>query len=72
LRHVVNPNFINTIKVCELITHVKGFRRTKSLVEDFGFVADLLGPGMGCFLFQLPPSFQYTPARLKNILGQLD
>jgi uncharacterized protein YecE (DUF72 family) len=27
---------------------------------------------MGCFLFQLPPSFTYTPARLKAILSQLD
>ena len=36
------------------------------------YIADLLGTRMGCFLFQLPPSFHYTPARLKNILGQLD
>ena len=27
---------------------------------------------MGCFLFQLPPSFHYTPERLKNILKQLE
>jgi uncharacterized protein YecE (DUF72 family) len=27
---------------------------------------------MGCFLFQLPPSFHYTPARLDRILAQLD
>jgi uncharacterized protein YecE (DUF72 family) len=27
---------------------------------------------MGCFLFQLPPSFHYTPARLRAILSQLD
>lgn len=27
---------------------------------------------MGCFLFQLPPSFHYSPARLRAILGQLD
>jgi uncharacterized protein YecE (DUF72 family) len=27
---------------------------------------------MGCFLFQLPPSFYYTPARLKRIVSQLD
>jgi uncharacterized protein YecE (DUF72 family) len=32
----------------------------------------LLGPSMGCFLFQLPPSFHYTPARLKAIVSQLD
>ena len=51
---------------------MKRFTGTKTLVKDFGHIADLLGPRMGCFLFQLPPSFHYTPARLKRILGQLD
>jgi uncharacterized protein YecE (DUF72 family) len=64
--------FVYTVKVCELITHVKRFAGTKGLVRDFGFIADLLGPRMGCFLFQLPPSFHYAPARLIGILGQLD
>jgi uncharacterized protein YecE (DUF72 family) len=27
---------------------------------------------MGCFLYQLPPSHYYSPARLKAILSQLD
>ena len=71
-RQAENENFIYTIKVCELITHVKRFSRTQTLVKDFGFIADLLGAHMGCFLFQLPPSFHYTSARLKNILIQLD
>ena len=65
-------DFVYTVKVCELITHVKRFANTKHLVRDFGLIADLLGPRMGCFLFQLPPSFHFTPARLKRILGQLD
>ncbi|HTB85657.1 MAG TPA: DUF72 domain-containing protein [Candidatus Sulfotelmatobacter sp.] len=64
--------FIYTVKVCELITHVKRFRGTRTLVRDFGHIADLLGPRMGCLLFQLPPSFQYTASRLKNILAQLE
>jgi uncharacterized protein YecE (DUF72 family) len=64
--------FVYTVKVCELITHTKRFARTVTLVQDFGHIADLLGERMGCFLFQLPPSFHYTPARLANILKQLD
>ena len=64
--------FVYTVKVCELITHIKRFARTKTLVQDFGLIADLLGRRMGCFLFQLPPSFHYTSARLKRILEQLD
>jgi uncharacterized protein YecE (DUF72 family) len=46
---------------------MKRFEDTKTLVKDFGYIADLLGPRMGCFLYQLPPSFHYTPDRLQNI-----
>jgi uncharacterized protein YecE (DUF72 family) len=72
IRQAGNRPFVYTVKVCELITHIKRFAGTKTLVRDFGLIADLLGPRMGCFLFQLPPSFHYTPARLKSILDQLD
>ncbi|MDB6121732.1 MAG: hypothetical protein JWQ71_725 [Pedosphaera sp.] len=71
-RQAVSKDFVYTVKVCELITHIKRFKGTKESIRDFGLIADLLGPRMGCFLFQLPPSFHYTPARLKSILGQLD
>lgn len=73
LKQAGRRRFVYTVKVCELITHVKRFAGTKGLVRDFGHVADLLGPRrMGCFLFQLPPSFHHTPARLRTILAQLD
>jgi uncharacterized protein YecE (DUF72 family) len=72
LRQSANEDFVYTVKVCELITHVKKFRGTKVLIRDFGFIADVLGDRMGCFLFQVPPSFLYTKARLVSIVGQLD
>ena len=31
-----------------------------------------MGLNMGCFIFQLPPSYHYTSARLKAIVSQLD
>ncbi len=65
-------SFVYTIKVNELITHERRFVRCKTLVRDFGLIADLLGPRFGCFLFQLPPSFHYTPALLRRVLGALD
>jgi uncharacterized protein YecE (DUF72 family) len=71
-RQAAQHDLVYTIKVSELITHVKRFNGTKTLVRDFGLIADLLGDRMGCFLFQLPPSYHYTPGRLKSILGQLD
>jgi len=72
LRQAGRKKFIYTVKVCELITHVKRFVGTRTLVRDFGYIADLLRKRMGCFLFQLPPSFHYSPARLDRILTQLD
>jgi uncharacterized protein YecE (DUF72 family) len=64
--------FVYTVKVCELITHIKKFKGTKTLIRDFGMIADVLGNRMGCFLFQLPPSFRYTRSRLNDIVTQLD
>ncbi|MET0597529.1 MAG: DUF72 domain-containing protein [Mesorhizobium sp.] len=32
-------SFVYTVKVCELITHIKRFKGTKALVEDFGMIA---------------------------------
>lgn len=64
--------FIYTVKVCELITHVKKFKGTKTLIRDFGMIADILGDRMGCLLFQLPPSYRYTTTRLRDIVSQLD
>ena len=72
VRQAGRRRFVYTVKVSELITHVKRFTGTKTLVKDFGHIADLLGPRMGCFLFQLPPSFHYSPARLERIVCQLD
>jgi uncharacterized protein YecE (DUF72 family) len=64
--------FIYTVKVSEHITHIKKFKGTKTLIRDFGMIADILGERMGCFLFQLPPSYRYTRTRLNDIVTQLD
>jgi uncharacterized protein YecE (DUF72 family) len=72
LRQAGRRKFVYTVKASELITHVRRFSRTKTLIRDFGHIADLLGPRMGCFLFQLPPSFHYSRARLERIVSQLD
>jgi uncharacterized protein YecE (DUF72 family) len=64
--------FIYTVKVSELITLVKRFKGTKTLIRDFGMIADILGDRMGCLLFQLPPSYRYPKTRLKDIVSQLD
>jgi uncharacterized protein YecE (DUF72 family) len=72
LRAPAKKKFVYTVKVCELITHIKKFKGTKTLIRDFGMIADILGDRMGCFLFQLPPSYRYTKTRLNDIVSQLD
>jgi uncharacterized protein YecE (DUF72 family) len=72
LRQPGSRAFVYTIKVCELITHIKKFEATETLAKDFGLIADILGERMGCFLFQLPPSYRFTEEKLSAILGQLD
>ncbi|TYP73704.1 MULTISPECIES: DUF72 domain-containing protein [Nitrosomonas] len=63
--------FVYSVKACELITHTKKFKGTEELVKDFGHIATILGDRMGCFLYQVPPSYRYSPARLKAIVSQL-
>jgi uncharacterized protein YecE (DUF72 family) len=72
LRQAGRNRFVYTVKANELITHVKRFARTKELVQDFYHIGTLLGPHMGCFLFQLPPSFRYDARALDRIIAQMD
>ena len=72
MRQAGRRRFVYTVKAPELITHIKRFSGTRTLIRDFGHIADRLGARMGCFLFQLPPSFHYTRARLDRIVAQLD
>lgn len=61
-----------SIKVNRLITHLKRLRGTTDLVREFcDSFTSILGKRMGCFLFQLPPSIEYSPAQLKTILRQV-
>ena len=71
LKQAGRRKMLYTVKVCELITHTRKFTRTQELVKDFSYIADMLGDRMGCFLYQLPPSYHYTPARLRTIVKQL-
>ncbi len=66
------PGFKYSVKVNRLITHLKRFRNTKQLIREFYQFADVLGDAMGCFLFQLPPSFSFSETRLRAIVSQLD
>jgi len=65
-------HFRYSVKVNRTITHDKRFQGTQDLVREFYQIAGVLGAKMGCFLFQLPPNFEFTRDRLEMILPQLD
>jgi uncharacterized protein YecE (DUF72 family) len=64
--------FRYAVKVNRAITHEKRLIGTKKLIREFYSIADTLGSGLGAFLFQFPPSFRYTPARLKALVTGLN
>ena len=67
IRQAGRRKFIYTVKASELITHIKRFTGTKTLVRDFGHIADLLGPRMGaCFSNFRPASTTHAPAWIES------
>jgi uncharacterized protein YecE (DUF72 family) len=69
-----SPNdFLFTIKAPRLITHYKKFNDVTSLVNDFyGTIREGLQHKLGCVLFQMPPSYSFTPERLEQIIQNMD
>jgi uncharacterized protein YecE (DUF72 family) len=65
-------HFRYSVKVNRTITHDKKFNGTEKLIQEFYQIAEVLGEKMGCFLFQLPPNFEFTHDRLEMILPQLN
>lgn len=64
--------FLFSIKAPKLITHINKFAACEQLLEDFYTVSrEALKEKLGCVLFQLPPSFGYTPERLELLLGSM-
>lgn len=66
------PGFRYSVKVNQTITHERRLWRTGVLIRSYYEIADVLGDRMGCFLFQFPPSYRYTPSRLRSVTTQLN
>ncbi|MBA2563713.1 MAG: DUF72 domain-containing protein [Chitinophagaceae bacterium] len=68
-----SATFNFAIKAPRGITHYKKFIGTEKLIDDFySTIAEGLREKLGCILFQLPPSYNYTDERLQNIISSLD
>jgi uncharacterized protein YecE (DUF72 family) len=57
-----------SVKASRYITHIKRLRNVAAEIALFMERASLLGPKLGPVLFQLPPTQQIDPARLRDFL----
>lgn len=58
------------IKIPKTITHINKIVDTATATTEFcSYVAEHLGDKLGGFLFQLPPSFHYSPENLGKVLA---
>lgn len=61
------------IKIPKTVTHIKRLNVTSQETTDFcHHIAQGLEEKLGGFLFQLPPSFQYTEENMQKVLESVD
>lgn len=66
-------NFLFSLKAPRVITHYKHFSGTEQQLSTFYKHAQQgLKEKLGCILFQLPPSLQYSPGHLQSIIHAVD
>ncbi len=66
-------DFLFSIKVPKTITHIKKLENCNQEIVKFYEVArNGLRDKLGCVLFQLPPSFSYSPERLETVIINMD
>lgn len=66
-----SPHFKYSLKVNKLITHLRFFEEINKPLTEFYGLSTLLKEKMGCFLFQFPRTFTYTPHNLDRLLCHL-
>jgi uncharacterized protein YecE (DUF72 family) len=70
-RDKVRDGFVFTLKANQRITHFKKLRDVDEDVRDFLARAKVLGPKLGCVLFQCPPSLRYDRSLLESFVAYL-
>jgi len=66
-------DFLFSVKAPKLITHYKKFIGCKRLLKDFYSACHTgLKNKLGCVLFQMPPSIQYSEEKTEQIISSLN
>ncbi|RZJ74879.1 MAG: DUF72 domain-containing protein [Flavobacterium sp.] len=65
--------FLYSAKVPKIITHIKRLADCQDEINEFySVLREGLADKLGCVLFQLPPSFSYTPERLDLVINAVN
>jgi len=71
--HKSPEDFVFAVKAPQLITHIKQFTDCRQETDEFYSTCHKgLGTKLGCILFQLPPSIEYTAYRLALIISYMN
>ncbi|MFP4202860.1 MAG: DUF72 domain-containing protein [Opitutales bacterium] len=70
-REAVPCDFRFAVKASRYITHMKKLKEPKESTRRFMEAVAVLGDKLGPLLFQLPPSFDCAPDRLREFLREL-
>ena len=70
-RERVPRSFVFAVKASRYITHVKNLLEPEDPVHQFLGRVELLAEKLGPILFQLPPSWNVNPERLRNFISIL-
>ena len=66
-------NFIFSVKAPKEITHFKKFIDCEDRIKEFYTICETgLKEKLGCILFQFPPSYNFSPEKLAQIIQNLD
>src|SRR6185369_11896245 len=65
-------DFVFSVKTSKYITHNLKLKDSKATINEFqDLILNGLGDKLTCFLFQLPPSFQYTEENLARVIENI-
>jgi len=64
--------FTFSAKMSKYITHILKLKNSRQLIDDFqNLLREGLGDKLSYFLFQLPPSFQFSSENLETIISNI-
>ena len=69
---VTTANFTFSVKMSKYFSHILKMKECKQQVTDFqSLISEGLENKLDCFLFQLPPSFQYNEENLERLISNI-